>query len=303
MIEANSVYKRKYLEFEEVTQCSNANCNSFLPFSLKFGSGVFALGHPYDENKGFKGWIDEFKIFQFTSDQNQGNDSVSSSIDSFYDEFICNQAFGSLVEVNRFDSETNFSEISNLKKLAVKYGILDTDPKLYKKGGAQVIPPAQIGAFLRTAAQNKANICEQLILESYQTANDLPNQRNRGLICANKVHKNNSHTYAHRCQRKKVLGIAKKDLTAGQPRPDFSDVPFCLSCHNDEQSLESLKVSALEIEPIDREFDSRRQPLDIPRTIKGCIPEQAPFNQIGSSCSNNIFYLDNIFDFNPKVIP
>ena len=65
-------------------------------------------------------------------------------------------------------------------------------------------------------------------------------------------------------------------LKAGEPRPDSSENPFCLSCHFDEteELTDSLKIKALEIDlELFMEEDSRRQPLQSITGLYGYFPQ------------------------------
>ncbi len=60
-------------------------------------------------------------------------------------------------------------------------------------------------------------------------------------------------------------------LRHGEPRPDSSRNPFCLSCHHAD-GLGGLGLEALEPRDVLAEDDPRRQPLQPPRRVFGNIP-------------------------------
>lgn len=71
---------------------------------------------------------------------------------------------------------------------------------------------------------------------------------------------------------RQAIHFPEGPLRAGQPRPDSSANPFCLSCHR-EEGLGGLSTAALEYRPeVAAEDDPRRQPLQPPRRVFGNIP-------------------------------
>ena len=71
-------------------------------------------------------------------------------------------------------------------------------------------------------------------------------------------------------------------LTAGAPRPDTKQNDFCLSCHTDDSETETLKVAALGAVSHSVERDTRRQPAQGPRLVRGNIPAHYLGREISS---------------------
>lgn len=256
-----------------------------LDFPLKAGAssfdfynggnkGIFSLGRHnlISQEPSFHGWIDELRVYQFEN----------SVIPLMYEEILCNHAYGSLVKI--YQTDFKFKSLLSLYNLASQMQLL--------RGGKK----------------SSALICEQLKLSSYNSGADFADQNiNSELICADKVHRNPHKEFSSRCQRNVMYNIHTKQLKAGAPRPSFADVPFCLTCHSDKNNLLSLKNAALFELPINREVDHRRQPLNVPQTLSGCLPDDTTFENFNtdSNCSENkaVYFLDFIFDFKKKIVP
>lgn len=117
------------------------------------------------------------------------------------------------------------------------------------------------------------------------------------------MHTNPHPSLSSRCMHKTVLELVGKDLKAGQPRPEFKDVKFCLFCHLSGDFFPPLSTDALLKIDINREMDNRRQPLDVVQTTSGCVPTESVFGSNAGQCPPTRIWLDFTFDFNKKITP
>jgi len=248
------------------------------PFSFR-SSGArpyeFTIGgNPTDQlvNQSFQGWVDEFKLLEI------------NNIHKIPLEEICNMALGSLMKIKRSDAMDEI-RISKYFNLASNTKVFDWYDALKSRYG---------------------KICEQLILESYKGANDFADQKNK-TICASTTHQFQTPLMKDRCLRAVELGINMKPLKAGYPRPDFANVGFCLTCHQDGALSKGLRIDALTISNMNREEDPRRQPSNPPKELTGCVPAHPLFEDyVGGSihrCDKGNIIMDYIFDFNGKIQP
>ncbi|MCB0338520.1 MAG: hypothetical protein KDD53_02900 [Bdellovibrionales bacterium] len=272
-------------------------------------------------------WIDEFKVYALGIEEQKTS--------SYFNEFMCNQALGTLVDVYASDLESSNPHLVKLANIAVKHGILPFGGGL----GPYLIPtyPMAVSSLLSGSlpftavsylgldpislsprpyfgrSNNYAfsgvrpvRVCEQMKLESYVSVLDFPDQYGSGL-CIDKVHRNQSSDaeLASRCVRKKVLKIKNLGLTPFAPRPDFSQVDFCHSCHTSLAGSGGLGLGSLSYMPaLPRIYDLRRQPLDHPGIISGCNPSVEPFlSTFGIGCFATPYELDTLFDGAMKVVP
>jgi hypothetical protein len=151
-------------------------------------------------------------------------------------------------------------------------------------------------------------VCEQMKLVSYTQPLDFPAQ-GHSRVCIDRVHRsaNPSAALAARCMRRSVLGIAGLPLSHSVPRPDFSSVQFCNSCHSTGAHIDGLRSVALAAGTVPRQQDRRRQPLDVPAVLSGWTPTtngttpQGPLAFPG--LPNAGLPLDQFFDHQPKIMP
>ncbi len=98
---------------------------------------------------------------------------------------------------------------------------------------------------------------------------DFPLAAYQESTCGNSVHRN----YDSNCDRGDLLGLSDRNLVAGSPRPDFSDLPFCQSCHqNANNPVHGLRPEALHQGTLPSHADVRRQPMTWPRRLNGHTP-------------------------------
>lgn len=254
--------------------------------------------------KPFYGWVDEFRAYALNGNGKQ----------SFFNEFICNLALGSLVKVDHDDEENMFRPLLHL---AYKHKLLkrpptpvDYDTHAYMDQGPGGRSIASVRRAIAPAPSIKpsALICEQLYIRSHKAPSDFPDQKGKTL-CAAFAHKNsnpllNTQALKDKCYRKTMLQVHNKKIEAGKPRPDFVTNQFCLSCHHDESAFMPMHVDALLYNNgINREHDPRRQPLDHPKFINGCLPARTPFTYQNDTnrCANNNFQMDYLLDFTRKT--
>jgi hypothetical protein len=189
---------------------------------------------PGQVRASFRGWLDELRIYAL---------SDADVTNAWTEEFICNTALGTLVDLTVRSGETSHARLTALRTRASAY-----------PGAPSVL-------------------CEQMKLESYSSPNDFPNQYDQGL-CIDRVHKNprSSASLAERCLRAQRFDVATRNLVADQVRPSFSDLRFCQSCHHGEARISGLLPDALLAGSLERWRDPRRQPLDRPATLSGVFP-------------------------------
>ena len=273
-----------------------------LPQSLSFteSDGSFSLSKPLADRRSafwlgdpgnngdklptFKGWADELRVYAIT-DRERPNDS-------YFEESICNLAFGSMVEVKDKDQYTSNSTLRKLYNKAIAFGLIREDSS--SRSFTPTIGLSPVGSGV--------GVCEQMRIASHQEPADFAPQAPANAICADRVHRNAHPQLADRCMRKRLHKIEKLPLVADAQRPDFSTTPFCLSCHSDTNSLEELRISAL-TEGVHARFrDERRQPMDVPAILTGCTPSTTPFN--GGCYSEELpLILDRLFDQSEKILP
>lgn len=249
-----------------------------VPFKITSDDSLI-IGRGKAVNSVFKGWMDELRMFDF---------AATKSISPFYEEFICNQAFGSLMRVDEELAYTD-SRIASMQDKARKH-------QLFKLPINKGISSAGAGQTRLTQVfpiDNKADVCEQMILESYNSPNEFADQGNKTL-CGARVHKNREKPEF--CVREEYLDIKSKMITATATRPDFSQTDFCLSCHDRSANIKPLQVRALTPGDVPRYLDPRRQPLVRPAFITGCLPENIPGDD---ECTKT--YLDHLFDNKLKL--
>ncbi|MBC7690485.1 MAG: hypothetical protein H7222_01840 [Methylotenera sp.] len=227
-------------------------------------------------------WVDELRIHSLGSIENSGR---------WFNEFMCNQALGSLVNVALKSNETLTPHLSDLRQTATRHGVASQ------------------------FSQPEVAVCEQLALSPQNDSpNDLPPQDDSALYCANRTHRSGhpDAIAASRCLRGQTLDPAgfSHALRAGSPRPDFSGTMFCLSCHAADAKLPSLRLTAItQNTSMDRDVDTRRQPLDWPNTVSGRWPDSYPVrgsNAMRAQCSlnsqpNECTAMDWLFDFRKKM--
>lgn len=141
-------------------------------------------------------------------------------------------------------------------------------------------------------------VCEQMEL-SGNSINDFADTSDS--LCATTTHRPKNGIAQERCYRNIILDLADKPLQAGKPRPDFSNVSFCINCH--QGGAPGLGSSALlPFKNVNRERDTRRQPLDPPRVLGGCAPNISPYSFPSQGrCQRDGFLQDYIFDFYHKM--
>lgn len=219
--------------------------------------------------RSLRAWVDELRIYALRAEDGPG---------SWFDEFICNTALGSLVDIAGTSTDPR---VLRLQKRAERY-------------------------------DKPTVICEQLKLESYTEPLDFPPQYGQRL-CVDRQHKSPDPNEGGRCLRRKRLGLAdgKHNLTANSPRPPFSDLPFCTSCHvldhpfkrHDGTQVRNggLDLSALSAGGVLRYIDPRRQPMNVPATLSGVLPP--PINAPALPPSTDVYTLDHFFDGGPRIAP
>lgn len=210
---------------------------------------------PGQLRSSFKGWIDELRVYALD------DENIESE---WMNEFICNTALGTLVDIAERAGETITPALSALRTRASSYPA----------------PPTAI--------------CEQLKLETSSSPLDFPHQYGRSL-CIDRVHKNprSDPSLAARCLRATKLEVSGRALAAEAPRPDSSTVPFCLSCHHSEAKIAGLLPAALGPSSLSRWWDPRRQPLDRPAVLSGSAPSWLTATQVLGDATRT---LDHQFD-------
>ncbi len=273
----------------------------------------FVLGHPgpggrrqaeepdpgTDEPSPFKGWVDELRVYRL--------DEQAAEPQSHFDEFACNLALGTLVRVRENDTHPL---LEPLVATAWRHGLYHGTPPPGIIGGRareflifeDDFETGNLDRWLATDEAQRALVCEQMVIGSFDSLNEYPDQHDQTL-CAGRVHKNAiaDDALALRCMREHIYEIADKPLEAGQPRPDFSTLPFCQSCHDEEATIAGLDEPALEEGTLARQNDPRRQPLDHRQKITGCIPDVAPFSAGDDRCAPGQLWMDWVFDYSRKV--
>ncbi|MFT3775589.1 MAG: hypothetical protein QM820_60345 [Minicystis sp.] len=147
-----------------------------------------------------------------------------------------------------------------------------------------------------------------MILETYTRPLDVPPQ-GHDRVCIDRVHRNPNPdpNLAARCLRRPVHGLSGLPLSHSVPRPNFSSVTFCRSCHSSGAHLDALSLDALQPGSVPREEDDRRQPLDVPAFLFGRVPVRSngmPQGQLVTPSPLNAgLPLDQFFDNKPKITP
>ncbi len=241
------------------------------------------VGSADDTHPSFEGWVDEFRVYAI--------DGPAAPKYSYFEEIACNLALGTLIEIKDGDGGAQLEALRDLYDIAKGWGYFKTAEH----------PAKTKRAAVRTVTTT-VDVCEQLEIESHNEPNDLALQHGRGL-CVDRVHRNPRPAVANRCRRTAVLELTGLDHIALEPRADFSQKAFCLSCHGPEAAIPELEEGALLPGTGPRYADPRRQPLDRPALLHGCTPITPPF--AASSFCTGIDYsiLDMIFDDEPKVEP
>ena len=304
------------------------------------GTSLQAPNDTFSPRKPFKGWVDEFRIhalgnaeksssnyfdeficnlalgtltrvYKKDSDKNHPLLSKLYTIAENHGLFVPLKS--GLLPLGPFGldpSATSGESSSELELGTSTHGgfgnSVPSEPSA-PSGGASPLDPTSSFSFtgpdfvLRYITP-KGLVCEQMKLETYYEPRDFPPQAGETL-CLDKVHRNPDPTLGNRCVRRNKLGINTKPLQAGQPRPNFATTKFCLSCHNPQQTISGLSPTALAYQPtVNREQDQRRQPLDVPGIMGGCLPWYTPFNQAGTGCPATTTEMDWLFDYNPKAL-
>lgn len=168
----------------------------------------------------------------------------------------------------------------------------------------------EIGTLEHEYMGHTVMVCEQMKLVTYKQALDFPPQGHER-VCIDRVHRNRNPdpALASRCMRRKKLGVASLPLWHSSPRPSFSSVPFCKTCHSASAHLTALKDTALSAGTVPRQQDKRRQPLDVPAVLFGRTPTtdgftaQSPLVSPPPALPNAGLPLDQFFDHLPKIAP
>jgi len=288
-------YKKKFLEF-------GFNDQKIQGFDFYYDNrpGPFSIGRQnlLGAEKAFRGWVDEFRVYKFRPSRIPAAYPI---VPSFYNEILCNQALGSNVNILPSDSSSNDS----LKSLYQRAANLNHFLEPTNKNSSGMPPRHPFDKdYVYTPIVNSTIVCEQLKMESYSSHGEFADQRKHDLICADKVHTNQHEDHFSRCLHKSILNIADKPLIFDQPRPDFSEVLFCISCHRVGDKIPALSIDALKKNgSINREDDFRRQPLDYPRTITGCVPDDEVFENSADDCNSQKLKMDYFFDQKFKIVP
>ncbi|MEO7332166.1 MAG: hypothetical protein ABI193_26555, partial [Minicystis sp.] len=191
-----------------------------------------------DWNPPFKGWVDEFKVYALTA-----NDLANTF--GFYDELVCNQALGTLVDPSEQVGEGFNKYLGVMRNRIGLYG--------YTYAGSGVAGKPVLGAF-----------CEQLDLAADGGQGELPRQHDNPSLCANRVHKNQT---SNRCLRGVKLGLTP--IQAAAQLPSFSADKFCLGCHHVDSPIQGLRLPALAAGVVPSQEDPRRRPLFWPGAVTG----------------------------------
>jgi hypothetical protein len=87
-----------------------------------------------------------------------------------------------------------------------------------------------------------------------------------------------------------VLGLQDRQLQASLPRPSFSELPFCQTCHQSaDDPIVGLRPAALEPGTVPTRDDPRRQPMAWPRHMFGHKPPLAPFSSMTTTFLDDAF--------------
>lgn len=200
----------------------------------------FALaGCTSDWNPPFRGWVDELKVFALDAPElaNSGG---------FFDEFTCNQALGTLVDVSVRQGETANGQLTFLRQVATRHG--------YEYPGGPT----------NTSLPDLSAVCEQLRITPDNGQGELPAQHNGALLCAHRVHKNQT---SDRCVREAKHGMPV--VSATQPLPSFTNNGFCQGCHHTGAQVRGLTPAALTAGTQASESDPRRRPSLWPAVVTG----------------------------------
>lgn len=244
------------------------------------GVARLTIGHPGPTlapglgRATLQAWVDELRIYALRR---------IDAANPWFDEFICNTALGTLVDVAGASSDPR---VTRLQALAQKYPGKPT------------------------------TICEQLVLESYGEPLDLA-PRFGARLCADRTHRDPDPAAGQRCLRELRLGLdAAHRLAADVPRPKFTDVPFCTNCHAAGHPLKrtgangsvidgGLDLTALIVGATPRFQDPRRQPMNVPATIAGRLPSSWTPATVPPllAPTNYVYTLDHVFDAHPHVAP
>lgn len=238
-------------------------------FSIGDPGPLFKAPQEVGNRKSFRGWVDELKIFR----------TPNSTPLSLLREGICNQALGSLLEVRDTDSDPRLASLV----------LLATRHRAWTSGGGS----------------QTATVCEQVALDDFSNVSEVPDQNGK-TICAARVHRPLDALGQERCLRRKAYAIDDKPLVYNAPRPDFSNVPFCRTCHFTNANVIGFQTSALVFSPLVlRADDVRRQPLDWPRRLYGCVPQVGALAtpSIDACAGAATTPLDAVFDLSPKLPP
>lgn len=202
------------------------------------------------------------------------------------------------------------------------YALSDTDPHAHGVHDAhfeEFICNLALGTL--TGAPG-AEVCEQLDLgcslldpscdtshpDWHGRPSDFPIQS--GHACIDRVHRNPG-TQAASCRRADLLDLPA--LASNSPRPDTQSNPFCLGCHRPGHTVPGLDMSALTSST--QEFgagttkldDPRRQPMEGPAALGGCLPLASPIDRLtmGSSapCNTGLWPMDLWHDLAGKYVP
>jgi len=224
----------------------NPSTNARIGFEL-VNSGAFApafvfVGHPGPratvasalKRRTFKGWVDELRIYAVSAEE---------QVDRSFGELACNEALGTMVNVEARADESGHTALDALRLVGQRF------------------------------PEGTTEVCEQLIVEprageSLQGVM-LPKQHDR-LVCADRVHQRarEEGDLADRCLRGGRLEIPVGVWDA--PRPDSGGATFCLTCHFSAGDVDGLRPAALRpMTGVPRWLDPRRQPMHVPARLGG----------------------------------
>ncbi len=212
----------------------------------------------------FQGWIDEVRVERLTTE--------NRSPTSYSEELICNLALGTIVNIKQSDIHSNHEELKYLETMARQFGYFKTtNPSSISGENTATREPAVVAQ-----PSQKAYICEQLNLDPRESVQQFPRD-NDPRACIKHVHREAyTNLFADRCMRTQLLDLEDKALHPYEMRPDFSSVGFCVDCHKNKSTFAPLNMNALVPSSTNqsRINDKRRQPLDPPGFIHGCIEEE-----------------------------
>jgi hypothetical protein len=224
---------------------------------------IFVLG----ATKGlpFKGWVDELRVYGLGLAQDTGTKKELYN-DHFWGEFTCNLAYGSIARMSSKDLQSSNDKIRALAQYANRvspfYPVKTANTELSK-----IVQTVDKTVF----------VCEQFKLDSHSEPSDFVPQVEK-TICAGRTHLNDpdDEDFQRYCMRPYYMRVHDKKLDPEKPRPNFSQTNFCLSCHHQEAKVAGLGLDALSFKGnILKHADKRRQPLEFPGVLHGCVQESS----------------------------